>query len=432
MHRRALRPAARGHPALRPEYVAAARAGHRGGARGALRPAPQRVPRQHVRRRGRRRGGVRGCRSVADPGGCRRRRGAGHHRQDVPARGRSRRGAHPDLLHVRRPDHAAGRDPRRRPAASGRARASASTWSGSCRVWRVPTSSGCARPTTRPARPSPSAPSPRSWTRRPPSAAGRPSWSSTRPMPSSRPRPPYRSSTGTRGSSWCARCPRHSPWRACASATPSPSARPSSAWSVCGRRAASPPCPRRSRRPRCGTRSRRAGTPRAWSQERVWLAGRLADVGLPAYPSITNFVLVPIGSVAGGRGPDRDAAARGHRDAHLRTRQPAPGPPAAHGPDPGRERAPARCAPDMAGREASMTSRHAHRGPGADHPRDDHPGQRRPGRLGPLGHQHGCRLLRPPADLARAPLAHRHRDRGHGRPAHRRAPHRGGRRPGPG
>ena len=32
--------------------------------------------------------------------------------------------------------------------------------------------------------------------------------------------------------------------------------------------------------------------------ERVWLSDRLADVGLPAYPSITNFVLVPIGSVA--------------------------------------------------------------------------------------------------------------------------------------
>jgi len=31
--------------------------------------------------------------------------------------------------------------------------------------------------------------------------------------------------------------------------------------------------------------------------ERVWLADRLADVGLPAYPSITNFVLVSIGSV---------------------------------------------------------------------------------------------------------------------------------------
>jgi histidinol-phosphate/aromatic aminotransferase/cobyric acid decarboxylase-like protein len=32
-------------------------------------------------------------------------------------------------------------------------------------------------------------------------------------------------------------------------------------------------------------------------QERDWLAGRLAEVGLPAYPSITNFLLVPIGTV---------------------------------------------------------------------------------------------------------------------------------------
>lgn len=35
-------------------------------------------------------------------------------------------------------------------------------------------------------------------------------------------------------------------------------------------------------------------------QERDWLAVRLAEVGLPAYPSITNFLLVPFGSVEAG------------------------------------------------------------------------------------------------------------------------------------
>ncbi len=425
---------------LRPEDILrfdlntspAARAGHRGSARGPVRPAPQRVPRQHVQRRGRRRGGVRGCRPIADPRGCRRGRGPGHHRQDVPARGRPSRRAHPDLRHVRRPDHAARRRPSMPSCAVPSARASASTWSGSCRVWRAPTSSGCAPPTTPPVRRSPSAPSSGSWTQRPSSAARDPSWSSTRPTPSSRRRRPCRSSTGTRGSSWCARCPRRSRWRACASATRSPSARPSSAWSGCGHPAASPPCPRRSRPPRCADRSRRAATPRSSSGSvpgwpsgwPTWDCRRIPASPTSCWcpsarwrrPRTSRTTLLRAGIVTRTFGPANPL--RGHLRLTVRTRAE-------------NERLLGR-APDMAGREASMTTSSAHRGPGTDHPRDDHPRQRRPRRLGSLGDQHGRRLLRPPADLAGASLAHRHRHRRHRRPAHRRAPHRGGRGPGPG
>ena len=274
-----VRPAARGHPALRPEHLAAAIARPRGGAGGSVRPAPQRVPRQHVPGRGGRRGRVRGCGPVADPGGRGRGRGPGHHRQDVPARGRSRHRAHPDLFHVRRAHDAAGRDPGRRSCA-------------------------CRRDAGLRPRPGPAAAAPG---RREPGLAVRAQqpdrraraaerhhpgpgcgrgagqrrarwWSSTRRTPSSRRRHRCRSSTGTRGSSWSAPCPRPSRSRACAWAMPSRSGRPSSAWSVSDRPAASPRCRRRSPARPCATRDGHAANADE-PRRGAGLAGRAAGRG---------------------------------------------------------------------------------------------------------------------------------------------------------
>ena len=100
------------------------------------------------------------------------------------------------------------------------------------------------------------------------------------------------------------------------------------------RRAASPRSrPRSAPRP-CAARSSRAPTPRRSSPSATGSPRGLADVGLPAYPSVTNFLLCRIG--------DRRARPRTSTEHLLRagivTRtfgpaQPAARTPALHGPD---------------------------------------------------------------------------------------------------
>ena len=151
--------------------------------------------------------------------------------------------------------------------------------------------------------------------------------------------------TGIPRSSSCARCPRPSRCRACASATPSRRGPPSSASSASDRRAASPRSPptvaaAALRRPELA-----AANAAALAAERDWLAARLAELGLPAYPSVTNFLLVPL--------RDRDAAEEATE--HLLRSGIVP---RTFGPEP------TRCAATCASRSGPRRERAARRGPG--------------------------------------------------------------------
>ena len=91
-------------------------------------------------------------------------------------------------------------------------------------------------------------------------------------------------------------------------------------------------------------------------RERDWLAERLAEC---RSAGVSQHHQLPAGSHRvgrGSRGAHRRAAPGGHRHPHVRTRQPAAGPPSAHGPDASGERATARGAGRMAGREGRMTT----------------------------------------------------------------------------
>ncbi len=409
-----------GHPALRPEHVAAAGA----------RPAPRRSRVPSTRR------------STSTPTACtptwsrrprrtwawtRRASSSGAGADEVldiiaktflPA-WRSRRGAHPDLFHVWRPDaRSAARRIDADPAACRQATGFGidlerllPRLAGADVVWLCAPNNPTGAPESarRHRR--------RSWTRPRLGGPRGPSSSWTRRMPSSHPRRRCRSSSATRRSSWCARCPRHSRWpgmrvgyaiaqrsdHRAAGAAPTAGQHLHRVRGRRGSRAPRPPGSRASQR-RPAQPTSVTGWRRAWP--------RSACRPIPASPT---SCWCRIGSAEAAEDAHGGAAPRGHRDAHLRARQPAAWPPAVHGPDARGERATARGASGrwQAGRRRMTTSTHAERDPGAHDPGD-----------APSGSERRPRWLRRASDISTGvgfydhlltSLAHhsphRHRDR---------------------
>ena len=331
-HRGEVRPRPVDDPALRPQHVAASSGLPRGHPRGPVRPAAQRVSRQHVR-------GLRGgCGRLrrrparGDPRRRRRGRGARRHRQDVPAAGRDRAPADPDVRDVRRPDLAARRDPRVRAASTGRRglRARHRRDRGASRRRRGPVAGRAEQPDrdaqSRARRSSGSS----MLARRSPEAGRSSSW--TRPTPSSIP---------TRSSGSAHRYPgahrrAHVVQGLRAPGRPYRLRRRRAADDRAARAAAAGRAASRRSRPRSPLR--RFGGPRSCartsrrsSRSAGASATALADAGLPPYPSVTNFLLCRIGSVEEAEDATEHLLRSGIVLPHVRAGQPAPRPPSLHG-----------------------------------------------------------------------------------------------------